>query len=345
MRIVKIDKKEWEKGLENLSASFSFISPVKNNSFYEFKENGQPDFSFKNSRLSPKSYVFPQSEIMFCYTTDKTKPDCNIIKEIQKDYSPKALIGIRPCDAASFLIVKRNFDTPECKDTFWLKSYEACLFIGLACNAPKSSCFCTSAGSGPFDESGLDILLIDLSEYFFVKIISEKGEAAAKIAGWNEEAEDNSLDLINNAKNEAEAKIKSFISTDKIADKNLLDLYNAPFWEKETFACLNCGTCTFVCPTCWCFDIQDENKGQQGIRTRNWDSCMFPLFTLHGSGHNPRTKKYERVKQRFMHKLKYYQDKYKSGIQCVGCGRCIDSCPVNIDIRHIAELMDKYNPA
>ncbi|RLB09653.1 MAG: 4Fe-4S ferredoxin, partial [Deltaproteobacteria bacterium] len=95
----------------------------------------------------------------------------------------------------------------------------------------------------------------------------------------------------------------------------------------------------FVCPTCWCFDIQDEVYKNEGDRLRNWDSCMFPIFTLHGSGHNPRAQKLQRVRQRFMHKLKYYVDKYGNGVACVGCGRCVVSCPVNIDIRRVIEIM------
>ena len=99
-----------------------------------------------------------------------------------------------------------------------------------------------------------------------------------------------------------------------------------------------------MCPTCWCFDIQDESKGKAGVRYKNWDSCMYPLFSLHGSGHNPRGTSTMRLRQRFMHKLKYFLDKYNSGIMCVGCGRCVRSCPVNIDIRRVCELMNEYGP-
>lgn len=145
-------------------------------------------------------------------------------------------------------------------------------------------------------------------------------------------------------KTKAESEISSNVAFDNIKKRQIMELYDAPFWESEAFSCINCGTCTYVCPTCWCFDIQDETQGKSGIRMRNWDSCMFPLFTIHASGHNPREHKYGRVRQRFMHKLKYYVDKYDNGIQCVGCGRCIRSCPVNIDIRKICNKMNAFDP-
>ncbi len=107
-------------------------------------------------------------------------------------------------------------------------------------------------------------------------------------AGFKENADDTALEKIEAMKIEAEAQIKSNVSTEKLRDKSLLDLHQASFWDDLAFSCINCGTCTFVCPTCWCFDIQDETKGKTTTRMRNWDSCMFPLFTLHGSGHNPR---------------------------------------------------------
>ena len=129
---------------------------------------------------------------------------------------------------------------------------------------------------------------------------------------------------------------------DQLRDKVVTELFDAGFWEEVAFSCINCGTCTFLCPTCWCFDIQDEVYNGQVDRIRNWDTCMSPLFTLEGSGHNPRQNKFQRVRQRFMHKLKYYVDKYESGVQCSGCGRCVRFCPVNIDIRRVAEMMNSF---
>ncbi len=346
MNYINIDKKNWGNGLENLYGNYKLFGPVRNNNHHSFKELAKgelPDFNYLNTRLSPKSIVFPQSETMFEYSLDESKEQHHILKEINKEYLPQALIGIRPCDAASFLLVKRNFDTPEYKDTYWMRAYEATIFIGLACSNPHSTCFCTSAGCGPFHEEGLDLLLVDEGENFIAKILTSKGENFIKSAGWETETDSTAAEkIIKDMKIKAEEKIASFVSTDQLKNKSTSKLYDAPFWDDIAFACINCGTCTYSCPTCWCFDIQDEVSRNSGIRMRNWDSCMFPLFTLHGTGYNPRNSKMQRVRQRFMHKLKYYVDKYDAGIQCVGCGRCIRLCPANIDIRKVCNMMNNY---
>ncbi len=346
MKVIIINKEEWTKGLERLYDSFRLFGPVKQDEFHNFRQltKGElPDLKLLNTRLSAKSMVYPQSEKMFEFTLDENRDEHHILKEIRKDYSPQAVIGIRPCDARAFLLVKANFDTPENKDPYWIKSYESNTFIGYACNTPCPTCFCTTAGCGPFHEQGLDLLFVDAGDHYLLKILTQKGENLIIAAGWSsKEHSDDARQEMETLRRAAEEKITARISTDKLKDKKTTELFEALFWEEVAFACINCGTCTYVCPTCWCFDIQDETLGLSGIRMRNWDSCMYPLFTVHGSGHNPRSTKMQRVRQRFMHKLKYYVDKYGDGIQCVGCGRCIRHCPVNIDIRKVCDLMNNF---
>ncbi len=346
MKVLTIDKKEWVAGIEKAKSSYQVFGPVKEKEWHCFKAIGkgeQPDMAYTNTRLSPKFLVQPQTEPMFTYTLDESKPDHHILKEVNKDGSPKAVVGIRPCDASAFLLVKRNFDAPQYQDPYWLKAYNAMTFVGFACNDPCATCFCTSAGCGPFHEAGLDVLLVDTGDRFLAKTLTDKGKAFLAAGGWTAQADD--AGKIEDLKQAAESKIGSRVSTDNLKAKETTQLYDAPFWEDTAFSCINCGTCTYSCPTCWCFDIQDENRGSSGVRLRNWDSCMFPLFTVHGTGHNPRSAKMQRVRQRFMHKLKYYVDKYDNGIQCVGCGRCIRLCPVNIDIRKVCNQMNDYDPA
>jgi ferredoxin len=341
MKVIKIDKSQWSQGLEKLQGGFKLFGPVQEKNFYNFQEltAGQtPEMALQNTRLSPKNIVFPQSETMMDYSLDPSDDDVNVLKETPKDYAPRAVLGIRPCDAKALTLVKMNFDTDTYKDPYWLNLYNATTFVGLACDAPCQTCFCTTAGCGPYHEEGLDVLLVDAGDHYLAKAITDKGETLLAAAGWDQAADD--VDVIERQKAQAEAAVVSKIETDRLAAGDTLALHDADFWDDVAFACINCGTCTFVCPTCWCFDIQDEVSGKKGRRMRNWDSCMFPIFTVHTTGHNPRETKVQRVRQRFMHKLKYFVDKYQSGIMCVGCGRCVRQCPVNIDIRRVSELMN-----
>ena len=346
MTLVIIDKKQWAKGLGALQKAFHLFGPAKEKDYYSFKslDAGElPEFGFTNSRLSPKALLFPQSDTIIEFSLDEKDDDHHIMKSVEKDNSPRAVLGIRPCDAKAVTLVNLNFDTPEYKDPYWVEALEATTFVGLACDDPRSTCFCTSTGCGPYNIEGLDVLLMDGGDHYLAKVLTDKGKALAEAAGWNTPAGD--AGEIDTRKEAAEAKITATVETDNLKNLALMELHSASFWEDIAFACLNCGTCTYTCPTCWCFDLQDEVRGKAGKRMKNWDSCMFPLFTIHTTGHNPRGTKTQRVRQRFMHKLKYFVDKYDTGIMCVGCGRCVSQCPVNIDIRRVCNLMNSYNAA
>jgi len=346
MKVIKIEKSQWSQGLDQLRKAFRLFGPVSNGKVSDIQElapGQEPDLTFTNTRLSPKNLVFPQSEVMLNYSLDPADPERNIIKEAPKDYAPRALLGMRPCDAKALTLVKMNFDTDQYKDPYWLNLYNATTFVGLACDAPCSTCFCTTAGCGPYNEEGLDVLLVAQKEGYLAKSLTDKGDQLLKSAGWQTAAE--SDQAMAAGKTAAEARIVSKIETDNLRTADTMVLYNAPIWEDISFACLNCGTCTFSCPTCWCFDIQDEASRKKGVRIRNWDSCMFPIFSVHTTGHNPRDSKLQRVRQRFMHKLKYFVDKYDQGIMCVGCGRCVRQCPVNIDIRRVSAMMNSMASA
>lgn len=338
-------KEDWVQALKGMADSYRIFVPVKKGDFHQFtllEEGTRPNFDFQNSRLSPKSIVYPQSERMLECGMDPEDPEANVLKETPKEYPPQVVVGLRPCDAHGFLIVKRNFDNPDYRDPWWVQRFESTLLVGLGCNEPCPTCFCSSVGGGPFNRNGLDVLMYDLGERFLARPLTEKGTEFLEKMPGGEEAREADLKKAGELEASADEKVQKDVPTDKLAEKELNALFEAPFWEEVAFSCINCGTCTYLCPTCWCFDIQDEISGKQTDRIRNWDSCMFPLFTLEGSGHNPRTDKFQRVRQRFMHKLKYYVDKYNNGVQCSGCGRCVRYCPVNIDIRQVAERMNSY---
>ncbi len=346
MKFINIDKKDWAKGIENARKNYRLFGPVKekNGFFIKSLENdAMPDMEYNDTVMSPKSILFPQTEKMLTADLDESTKDHHIMKRAEADYSPRAVIGIRPYDAKAMLLVKLNFDTEEYRDPYFCDAFEATVFIGLAVNKPGPFDFSVSAGSGPFSEDGLDVLLADLDDRYLTKVLTDRGQAFMDCfnAGTDADEKESSA-LFDILRKEAEKNINSSIETGRLKDVDVLDLHGADFWDDIAFACINCGTCTFVCPTCWCFDIQDETSGSKTTRFRNWDTCMSPLFTLHASGHNPRATKTQRLRQRFMHKLKYFLDKYDQGIMCVGCGRCVKSCPVNIDIREVCKKMNSY---
>ena len=338
-------REEWMRALDGLKDAYKIFVPVRDGDFHSFRplnEGITADFDYRNTRCSPKSVVYPQSERIFEYSLDENNPDANILKETPKDYSPRAIVGIRPCDAHAFELVKVNFDNPQFRDPWWVQRFESTVLVGLGCIEPCVTCFCDSVGGGPFDDKGLDVLIYPLGETFLLRALTDDGEAFLNAAEGGSPVDDSALKEAENLVASALDKISSRVATGNLKEKVVTELFDAPFWEGVAFACINCGTCTYLCPTCWCFDIQDEVLKKEGDRIRNWDSCMFPLFTFHGSGHNPRDLKFKRVRQRFMHKLKYYVDKYANGVQCSGCGRCVRHCPVNIDIRQVAALMNSF---
>lgn len=343
MKIININKNDWEAGIDKSRKAYNLVGPVAEKGthvFRELDENELPDMEYTSTKLSPKSVVFPQTEILFNYTLDPKSDNQGDLVIPEIDNSARAVIGIRPYDSKAIQLVKMNFDTAEYKDPYWLSAYERCTFIGLAVNKPEKNDFSTSCGTGPFDETGLDVLLADAGESYLAKVLTQKGETWLSVAGFTTEADGSAIGTLDKLKEVSENAVTSKASFDKIKEKEILEIFEADFWEDATFGCINCGTCTYSCPTCWCFDIQDETVGTEGARIRNWDSCMTGLFTLHGSGHNPRERKWERTRQRFMHKLKYFLDKYDEGIMCVGCGRCVTQCPANIDIREICETIN-----
>lgn len=342
MLTIFLEKQELPRLIGRVMEGARVFAPVREGDAHRFRLLDRPekaDFSFQNTRLSPKELMHPPAEIMFSYSLRKEDPKAGILEEVSKALGKRVVWGIRPCDAKAFQLLDVNFITAEYVDPWWQKRRQSTVLVGLGCHNPCSTCFCTSVGTGPFDRSGVDVLMTELPEGYLLEAETEAGEALLVQGAVGGRASEEVLERARSIADKASKSVPRLFLPDPLRDKPMTELFQAAFWEEVQFACINCGTCTFLCPTCWCFDIQDEVHQHEGVRLRLWDSCMFPLFTLHGSGHNPRNQKLQRVRQRFMHKFKYYVDKYGNGPACVGCGRCVQYCPVNIDIRRVAGMM------
>jgi len=305
-----IKKKDVLNLLKSLTKEYNIFVPVEENGdarFSEFKSGQGISWDYRNTKISPKEILFPQTETLFSFGTE--------------------------------IEVKPEGSTTGGKD--YLKRRKETTIISLACNKPQIDCFCTSLEGKPDNEEGADIILFDLGEDILAKLLTKKGEKFIEnLSNWFKEANESDVAKKDKLMDLSLKKIRSQVDIQNIKEK-LDKSFDAFFWNEIHQKCLGCGICTYLCPTCHCFDITDEiNPGAGdsatygGKRVRCWDSCMFPLFTLNASGHNPRPTYKERMRQRIMHKFNYCPENYKE-IFCVGCGRCIRNCPVNIDLREI----------
>jgi sulfhydrogenase subunit beta (sulfur reductase) len=326
-----VRKQSLEKLYNNLSANRKVYAPViAHDKQVEYKYNpGYSEVTYDHIRstLSVKNIVFPKVENLFYYTNSKTEStvtdiDLNNIQEV-------VLWGAHPCDNAAFATLRSIFCW-DIKDEFFQKRLDKLAVIGLACHKSDEFCFCTSVGLAPDSTAGSDILLSRLSGGDFqAEILTQKGE---DIYNTNKDLFEN----LSGEKVDTTTVIQKF-SHDQVT-KKLAGAFEHLFWIENSLRCIGCGACAYVCPTCACFDIQDETRGKEGKRYRSWDSCGFSLFTVHTSGHNPRHVQSQRWRQRIMHKFSYMPERNES-LGCVGCGRCSSGCPVDMNIAEQLEAL------
>lgn len=335
---MKISKSEVAKFLDSLIGNYLVLAPVNekgNIRFLPISAGTDAKLDYSNSKKPPKEILFPQSEKLFSYAVDKEGV------RMEENFTNKQIVvfGIRPCDAKSFTLLDKVFDNNKYQDPYYFNKRNNTIVIGLACNDPASTCFCTSFGIGPFSTEGSDLLLVDIGDDYVIEAVTDKGKDFASKLSLTDAGD--VQELIANAREAATSKVSSKVEIEGLKEK-LDGMYDDDFWNTVFEKCLGCATCTYLCPTCHCFDLIQEAVDTSGNHVRNWDSCMFPLFTLHGSGHNPRPTGKERFRQRVMHKFRYFVEN-TSETACVGCGRCVKNCPVNLDIRQVLTAIQAKN--
>ncbi len=281
-----------------------------------------------NTVRSPKDFFFPQTENLMEFKTEGKNIEVIDTRSATEDF---VVFGVRACDVKSFEVLDRVF-LSEPVDSFYASRREKGVIISVACSRPSETCFCGTFGINPQEPAG-DISAWKEEGYLYLNANTEKGKALLEnVEALTEEASEDAV----NAQKEAVAKIMAKLpladlKTDAFGGGKTNEFFNSPHWDELSEACLGCGTCTFVCPTCQCYDIKDFNTGNGVMRYRCWDSCMYSEFTRMAHGNNRLTQK-ERFRQRFMHKLVYYPENNEGLFSCVGCGRCLSKCPISMNI-------------
>jgi len=329
MKTLNLEAQNLAALLDAARQNARLIAPVRDGGRICFAEAASPDDivphgDYVNPRNSIKEFFFPRSEplLSFARTDDGLQ-----VEGPDTEFPPTVLFGCRPCDASSLPIMDALYDW-DYHDSLWFERRAATTVVSIACTRADESCFCTAVGGAPNGTAGSDLLLTPLPDgLLLAEVLTDKGQALV----------DQASGLFTEGTGDKQAACRAALDAlpptldlDAVT-RWLADNFESDRWPAFSDKCLGCGCCTFLCPTCHCFDIADEGGYRRAQRRRNWDACQFPLFTLHASGHNPRHDQAARWRQRIEHKFNYYVQKF-SVRSCVGCGRCIRHCPVNMNI-------------
>lgn len=315
---------------EKIAQSMPLYIPTDNDNGADYKrwESGVKMSDALNTVRSPKDFFFPQTENLMEFKTKGREIEIIDTRDEKEDF---VIFGVRACDVKSFEILDRVFLSEPC-DSYYANRREHGIIVSMICTKPVETCFCQTFGIDAANPDGDVVCLKTDSEVYF-KANTEKGEALlAKLEGVTEDADDSIFTAQQEKTREIMKRLPlADLTADKFGADKTQQFFDAPEWAELSQSCLGCGTCTFVCPTCQCYDIKDYDTGHGVIRFRCWDSCMYSDFTKMAHG-NPRLTQVERFRQRFMHKLVYYPTNNDGLFSCVGCGRCLAKCPISMNI-------------
>ncbi|MEG0969665.1 MAG: 4Fe-4S dicluster domain-containing protein [Acidaminococcaceae bacterium] len=304
--------------------------------FARYEKGMTVDVTTTLTAKSLKDLFFPQVENIVDFTTAGQKI---AVLEHPLQTMPTIAFGVRACDVRSFAILDRVFlQAPV--DAFYEARRRACTIIGLACSEPEETCFCQSFGIDPTQPES-DVVTWLVAGDLYWQAQTAKGEAlTVYVKELAEVVEEEQVALQRERTRAvlAQLPLADFTVATKIP-RNEERVFASAVWERLSGTCLSCCTCTYVCPTCHCYDIRDYENENKVERFRCWDSCMCADFTKMAHG-NPRKSKLERFRQRYMHKLVYFPANNDEVYACVGCGRCLSKCPVNLNIVKVAKALE-----
>lgn len=332
-----ISKSNLRQWLSSLVAGNRVIAPMAGESGpARWKDiDGSQDISItgNNVLMAIKEYLLPPYETLF--TVKGSKGSEVVTDPLQHPtlgtQHPTVAIGLRLCDLRGISVLDDVYlKQGPFLDPYYAARREKLSTIVTVCDDPRWSCFCATMGDVGEWAKSADVLVTDIGDKLYVAPISEKGEKLVEGAFFADPSAEDTAKKTQVWEDLLALPKLAFAGKDLSKE---LD-WDDPVWSEIAKKCLGCGICSYMCPSCSCFDIQDETKGSVTERYRCRDTCQSCDFTNMGHGHNPRPEKTMRTRQRVMHKFSYQVTQYGS-TGCSGCGRCVESCPVNVDLRDV----------
>ena len=314
-----------------LMADYRVIGPRAKGPTFAFGPINDPAelrLDYNTTILPPKKVLQPPQERLAAFTMLE-EPHVEPVIEA----GPTVLLGVHTCDLHAIRLLDKVF-SQDYPDAHYLERRRQTIIVSLECLEPcDEHSFCKSMGTLTADE-GYDLHLTDLGLAYAVDVATEAGEDLLSRYGTAREATEADIRRLNEVLSAKWPRFTYRLDFDAAELPALLSTaYNHPIWDELGERCLSCGSCTNVCPTCYCFNVFDEVNMAltEGERRRCWDSCQLDEFARVAGGENFRQDRAARQRHRFMRKGKYLYEKFGM-LGCVGCGRCIRTCVAHISI-------------
>jgi sulfhydrogenase subunit beta (sulfur reductase) len=305
-----------------LQKNIKVIAPVakgKSYIFTQIKDPSQAVLDYNTTILPLKKFFLPPNDLILSYDMKSLKVAPPEIKT-----EPTLFFGVHNYDLQGLFRLDYAFRTGVADETY-LKKRDNGIFVGVSYQ-PDEYHFSDSVGVPVTLKEGFDVFLTKFDDHYRVEELTPKGAAIVKtISALLVDCKDVGDPVVHfkNALKQSVAGIREIFH----------GAINHPIWKKTAAECYSCGTCNISCPTCYCFDVDDQTRlgGTDGVRVRKWDSCQFESFTEVAGGEVFREKRNDRVRHRMSRKFAYIMDE-KSRPFCVGCGRCVRQCTAGINI-------------
>jgi sulfhydrogenase subunit beta (sulfur reductase) len=317
---------ELKAWLDRLAVGYDLVAPrdVDGKVLYRpVSSAGEVLFDYERPELSTKDYLLPATEVLLRIE----RQGGEVVQEEVFPDRQQVIFGLRPCDAHGAAAIDALFLKEDPTDAYYRHHRERTTLVGLACPQMWEGCFCTSVGGAPDDATHLDVLLHEVDGGYAVEAVTERGKTLLEGLALKEREGEPPRSATDAAKLPVTEPAR------------WRSLFEEKIWMRHGERCLSCRICTYVCPACRCFDVVDRVMGVRGgvthiERIRVWDACTSPNYRRAAGGHNSRPTKPGRLRNRFYCKFCYYPEDF-GPLGCVGCGRCVVACPVDIDIREI----------
>lgn len=330
-----IQKKELKKLFDVLSASNIVVGPVKAgdglNSKPQFAFAEVSDYSslcldYTTTKLSAKRFFLPFRETMAVFRIEGLEWKKMIQYNIDR---PRVIFGLHACDINAL----NRLDKVLMGSVYPMPYYAAkrmnTFIIGIGCE-PQPSCFCRSMGADTATH-GFDLFITNIGEKYLVEILSAEAYELLKNIETAAPSEEDHMMYVRAAK-EKNRKFTTRVDTTDLA--KILDMeFQSPVWKDWGDKCLGCGSCAWVCPTCYCYGIEEtvDLNLQTARKIKTLYSCTVVDFAEVAGGHNFRPERATRLKYRYYHKHRGFVEAYEEPL-CVGCGRCGDACLAGITV-------------